>query len=123
MAFVAAILVQVLFAGLMIFTSETTCTPIHRGFGYRIGVLPLALLVLAPLGRRPRALIIFSAVLLGLSFLQTTLPVLRDPSYIAAFHPVVALLLFGLAAMTAVRARKFVPRAPGAASAPPVAPP
>ena len=121
-AFVAAILVQVFFAGLGIFT-QTSYWVVHRDFGYWIGILPFAMLILAPLGRLPRRAIIFGAVLFVLYFLQTTLPVIRDPPFIAAFHTVVALLLFGLAAMTAVRAHAFVPRPLGAAPAKAAAPP
>ncbi len=112
--FVAAVLIQVFFAGLMIFVSEEAYTPIHRDFGYWIGIFPLALLVLALLGRLPRRAILSTAVLFALYFLQTALPVI-PALFIAAFHTVVALLVFGLATVVAVRARTFVPRPLGTA--------
>jgi len=95
---------------------------VHPG-GRTLGILPFAMLILAPLGRLPRRAILFAAILFALYFLQTTLPVIRDPPFIAAFHTVVALLLFGLAAMNAVRARAFVPRPLGTAPAKTAAPP
>jgi hypothetical protein len=74
------------------------------------------MLILAPLGRLPRRAILLDGVLLLLFFVQTTLPRIRDPSVVAALHPMVALLLFGLASMVAVRARQFVPPPMGTAA-------
>lgn len=121
-AFVATILTQVFFAGMALF-SQATFWATHRDFGYSLFFLPLAMLILAPLGRLPTRVIIITAILLALYFVQTTLPVIRDPPFIAALHPVVALLLFGLATMTAIRARAYVPRPLGTAPARTMAPP
>jgi hypothetical protein len=115
-AFVVAILTQVFLAGLALFT-QSSYWSVHRDFGYVLLFLPLAMLILAPLGRLPRGAIILDGVLLLFYFVQTTLPVIRNPSFVAALHPVVALLLFGLASMVAVRARTFVPRPMGTAPA------
>lgn len=115
-AFVAAILIQVFFAGLFNF-GDSSYRALHRNFGYALLFLPLAMLILAPLGRLPRRAILLDGVLLLLYFIQTGLPQVRDFVVIPALHPVLALFMFGLASMLAVRARGFVPRPLGTAPA------
>lgn len=121
-SFVATILIQVFLAGLFVF-GESSSRALHRDFGYALLLPPLAMLILAPLGRLPRKAIITDGLLLLLWFIQTSLPLPIFRPFLAALHPVLALLMFGLASMVAVRARAFVPRplgtAPAGASTPP----
>jgi hypothetical protein len=114
-AFVVTILIQVFLAGLVLFAQESWS--LHRLFGYTLLFLPLAMLILAPLGRLPRGAIVLDGVLLLFYFVQTLLPSPVIPRPLAALHPVLALLMFGLASMVAVRARTFVPRPMGTAPA------
>jgi Family of unknown function (DUF6220) len=114
-AFVAAILVQVFLAGLFVF-GEASYRVLHIDFGYALFFLPLAMLILAPLGRLPRRAILLDGALLLLYVIQTSLPLFRGSIVIPALHPVLALLMFGLASMIAVRARGFVPRPLGTAT-------
>jgi hypothetical protein len=80
----------------------------HISVGYTIGILVLVVLVAALLGRLPRAQVGWSALLLVLYVVQTSLPYLRaDSPAIAALHPMNAMVLLVLAVVVAVRARPF----------------
>ena len=84
----------------------------HISVGYTIGILVLVVLVAALLGRLPRAQIGWSALLLVLYVVQTSLPYLRaDSPAIAALHPLNAMVLLVLAVVVAVRARSFTSEA------------
>ena len=105
--FVVAILLQVFFAGTAIVNlggSGDFAT--HREFGYTwIGLAALAVLLTAFAARRPRADVGIVAGLLVLYIVQTILPNFRTSApWVAALHPVNALILFGLAAWYARRA-------------------
>ncbi|MGH2476893.1 MAG: DUF6220 domain-containing protein [Candidatus Limnocylindrales bacterium] len=82
----------------------------HIGVGYSLmGILALAVPILALLGRLPRAQVGWSAVLLVLYVVQTSLPFARaDIPAIAALHPVNAMLLLVLAVVLAVRGRRLM---------------
>jgi len=88
----------------------------HIGIGYSLmGILALAVPVLAIVGRFPRAQIGWSALLLVLYILQTALPAARGSSpAIAALHPVNAMILFVLAVVVAVSARRQIGPSPAA---------
>jgi hypothetical protein len=105
--FVVAILLQVFFAGTAIVNlGGSGDFSTHREFGYTwIGLAALAVLLTAFAARRPRAEVGIAAGLLVLYIVQTILPNLRTSApWVAALHPVNALVLFGLAAWYARRA-------------------
>jgi uncharacterized membrane protein len=86
----------------------------HTEVGYTLmGLLALAVPLLAVLGRYPRAHVGWSALLLVLYVVQTTLPSTRDSSpAIAALHPVNAMIMLVLAAAIAVNARRIQTASP-----------
>ncbi len=99
--FVVAILVQVFFAGTaLVNLGGSGDFTTHIEFGYTwVGLTTLALLVTALAARRPRRDIAICFGLLLLYVVQTILPNFRTgPTWLAALHPVNALLLFGAAA-------------------------
>ena len=67
--FPVAILVQVLFVGLSLFTGQSYWDS-HIGFGHTIGILPILLVILGYLGRLPRRTIILSWLALGTYLVQ-----------------------------------------------------
>ena len=81
----------------------------HLNIGYTLGIVALAVLVLAAAGRFPRSQVGWSALLLILYVVQTSLPFLRaDMPAIAALHPVNAMVLLVLAVVIAIRARRLM---------------
>jgi uncharacterized protein DUF6220 len=105
--FVAAIVVQVVLAGLAIaklggsgdFSS-------HIEFGYTwVGLAGLAVVLTALVARRPRRDVGITLGLLGLYIVQTVLPSARGSlPFLAALHPLNAMVLFVLAIWYARRA-------------------
>ena len=99
--FVAAILIQVFLAGLAIANlGGSGDFSAHRDFGYTwVGLTSLVLLVTAFAARRPRRDIAICFGLLLLYVVQTVLPNFRSgPTWVAALHPVPAVLLFAAGA-------------------------
>lgn len=97
--FVAALVVQVFLAGLGLFAgSENFKT--HVDFGYSaVWIVVILLPVFALVARLPRREVGLSFLLLALYIPQCLLPPLvraGGPGFIAAFHPVNALLMFVL---------------------------
>ena len=82
----------------------------HIAFGYEVmGLLALAVLVTALIGRLPRSQVGLSIGLLVLYIVQTSLPNARDSApLIAALHAANAMLLLVLAIWTGLRARRIV---------------
>jgi len=81
----------------------------HLNIGYTLGIVALAVLVLAAVGRFPRSQVGWSGLLLILYVVQTSLPYLRaDMPGIAALHPANAMVLLGLAVVIAVRGRRLM---------------
>lgn len=114
--FVATIVVQVVLAGLAI--SNLGGSGDFRGhaeFGYTwVGLAALAVVVTALLARRPRQDALITVGLLAQYIVQTMLPAARSSiPFLAALHPLNAMLLFVLALWYATRAW----RSSGAASA------
>ena len=107
--FPAAILVQVLFVGLSLFTGQSYWDA-HTSLGHMIGILPLLLVILGYLGRLPRSAILLTWLALGTYLVQAEVfAVIRaDAPFFAAFHPVLALVLFALAVIIALRARTMM---------------
>jgi hypothetical protein len=81
----------------------------HRALGYSVmGILALVVLVMALVGRLPRAQVGLSALLFVLYIVQTSLPTARTSSpAIAALHPVNAMVLLVVAVVLGWRARAF----------------
>ncbi len=107
--FPVAILVQVLFVGLSLFTGQSYWDA-HIGFGHLIGILPILLVILGYLGRLPRRTIILTWLALGTYLVQAEVfaAIRADAPFFAAFHPVLALVLFALALLNALQARTEV---------------
>jgi len=86
---------------------------VHLTVGYTLGILALAVPILAIVGRFPRSQVGWSALLLLLYIVQTSLPFARaDSPAIAALHPANAMILLVLAVVVAVRARRLMTAAP-----------
>ena len=94
---VALGVVQFVLVGLALFDGESFES--HRGLGWGIHTLTIVTLVFAVLGPRTRQDIILGVVLVVVTTIQTSLPSLRDDAgWLAAFHPVLALAVMGIAA-------------------------
>ena len=99
--FVVMILIQVFLAGAALSNlGGSGDFGSHIEFGYTwVGLAALALLVTALVARRPRRDVGISVGILVLYVVQTLLPAAKTSlPFVAALHPVNALLLFGLAA-------------------------
>ncbi len=107
--FPAAILIQVLLVGLSLFTGQAYWST-HRDVGHSLAVLPLLLVILAYLGRLPRSEKLLIWLLFGVYLVQAEVfAAIRDSvPLLAAFHPVLALVLFALAILIALRSRTVV---------------
>lgn len=104
--FVAAIVVQVVLAGLAIANlGGSGDFSTHIGFGYTwVGLAGLALVLTAFAARRPRREVGITLGLLVLYIIQTMLPAAKGSMpFIAALHPLNAMFLFGLAVWYARR--------------------
>lgn len=112
-AVVLAIVIQVFLAGLSVPQLGGSGSFVtHVDVGRILGIVFLALPLVALLARAGRRRVLQAAGLLGLFIVQSILPYL-DPGlpFMAALHPVNALLMFGLAvvyARTAWRDRRLV---------------
>jgi hypothetical protein len=105
--FVAAIVVQVVLAGLAIANlGGSGDFNSHIEFGYTgVGLAGLALVVTALLARRPRRDVGIVVGLFVLYIVQTLLPSARESvPFIAALHPLNAMVLFVLSIWYARRA-------------------
>ena len=103
--FPVAILFQVFLVGLSLFTGQVYWST-HRDVGHTLGVLPLLLVILAYLGRLPRSEKLLIWLQFGVYLVQAEVfAAIRDVApLLAAFHPVLALVLFALALIIALRA-------------------
>ena len=112
--FVAGVIYQVLLAGLFLF-DPTSSSKAHIDFGYSLSLAPVLILVAGAIGRVGSRLLLWTAALLVLAFVQASLPSLRDGTpFVAALHPVNAMLVFWLALTIGMRAWALV-RQPAAA--------
>ena len=105
--FVAAIVVQVVLAGLAIANlGGSGDFSSHAEFGYTwVGLASLALVVTALLARRPRRDVGITLGLFVLYIVQTLLPAAKESMpFVAALHPLNAMVLFALAIWYARRA-------------------
>jgi hypothetical protein len=97
--FAASLVVQVFLAGLAIpQLGGNGSFATHRDFGYLIGLITLLVLITAVIASMGRPRIVQSAGFLVLYVIQSSLPYM-DPGLpaAAALHPVIALVMFGLA--------------------------
>jgi hypothetical protein len=106
--FVTAIVVQVYFAGLMLFGQEGG-EGLHETTGYILGTAGALFLLLPALARAGVSAIVVGVVLALIAFFQPNLTFARDDSpFIAALHPVNALLIVGLSVWMVRRAALLV---------------
>jgi hypothetical protein len=100
-AFVTAILLQVYFIGLGLFSSSDY-KEIHATFGWLLHLVPPFILLAAALARAGRTWILLTAALAVLIFFVPILAALRaDAPMAAAFHPLGAVLALVLAILVA----------------------
>jgi hypothetical protein len=91
-----AIVVQVFLAGVGVFGANSFDA--HENFGWMIHSAAILLFILALIGPRTRRALGMSFGLLVLMTIQIELVGARDDEpYVAAFHPVLALFVLGLA--------------------------
>ena len=98
--FVAMIVIQVFLAGAALSNlGGSGDFGAHVEFGYTwVGIAALLVVVTALVARRPRRDVGVTVGILVLYIVQTTLPSAKTSlPFVAALHPVNALLLFGLA--------------------------
>jgi hypothetical protein len=106
--FLVAIVVQVFFAGLMLFGQEGGAE-LHENTGYILGTAGALFLILPALARAGRTAVILGVVLAVVTYFQPFLTFAREDSpAIAALHPVNALLIFTLALVLTGRALSLV---------------
>jgi hypothetical protein len=92
-AFVAGCLLQVFLAGLGVFDNPSTFLT-HATFGYLLGYVTLAMLILALVAREPRRIIGLAILLLVQFTLQSVFVAIRvDYPQVAALHPVNGFLI------------------------------
>jgi hypothetical protein len=105
--YVAAFLYQVYLAGSALFSSGGFQP--HRDLGWILHLVPVLLLIAAAIARVGSRLIWWTAALLVVQFIQPILPGLRaDLPWVAALHPVLALLIFWLSAVIGLQAWRLV---------------
>jgi hypothetical protein len=106
--FLVAIVVQIYFAGLMLFGQEGG-RGLHMDTGYILGTAGALFLVLPALARAGRTTLVLGVILTVLTFFQPNLTFAREESpLIAALHPVNALVIFTLSLVLARRALALV---------------
>ena len=107
-AFVVAILLQVYFIGLGLFSSSDF-KEIHATFGWILHLAPPFILLAAALARSGRIQILRTAALAVLFFFVPILAAFRaEAPLTAAFHPVAAMLAFVLAIVVAHGATSLI---------------
>ncbi|HEX6655475.1 MAG TPA: DUF6220 domain-containing protein [Candidatus Limnocylindria bacterium] len=116
--FLVGVVVQVYLIGAVLFAGGSIED--HRGLGYLLSLAPVIPLLLAWPARAGQRTVLLCAALLVDAFVQSVLPSLKGAvPFIAALHPVNAMLVFGL---SVVVARQAVRLARMPASAPLEAP-
>jgi len=104
---VVALLAQVSLIGLWLFSGQPTLA-IHKEFGHLIFLMVFALLILAFAGRLPSPMRLATAVLSVITAFQTEVFALLPGSPLRAFHTVLPLVIFFLAAFLARSATSLV---------------
>ena len=110
--YLAGILFQVFLAGMGLFGTTRDFEP-HVGLGWILHLVPVLLLIVAAVARVGRQLIWWNVALLVVQFVQPILATLRnDQPIVAAFHPVLALVIFWLALTIGLKAWRLVREPP-----------
>lgn len=103
-AYVVGILVQVFLIGLALFDPAHDFEP-HIGLGWLLHLVPILLLIVGAVARVGARLLWWNTALLVVQFIQPILATLRDDQpVVAAFHPVLAVIIFWLALTLGFRA-------------------
>ena len=106
-AFAAAVTVQIFIAGLAVFVSPVNWIT-HSSFAVILAPFPLLMLLLAFVGRLPRGMQWQSAALLvPMPFLFLTADIIGDWPWLAATHPVIAVVLFWASVRIATMGWRF----------------
>ena len=107
--FVAGILIQVFLIGLTLLGGRPSMNT-HRGLGHLWGILVLLMLVLAYTGRLPRPMKPFTWLTFAIYVLLADIVIFMRGSapLVAALHPVLAVVLFGIVGFLAVQAWRLV---------------
>jgi putative tricarboxylic transport membrane protein len=96
-AYLVGILVQVFLIGFALFSAAHDFQP-HIGLGWLLHLVPILLLVVGAIARVGSRLLWWNTALLVVQFIQPILATMRnDQPVVAAFHPVLALIIFWLA--------------------------
>lgn len=113
-AFALVVVVQFFLAGMALFTDESWHAHVDTGYFAGLGLLALPLLALV--ARLPLLDLFLSVSLTLAAWLQILLP--QTTPWVAAFHPVWALVVLGLAAAV-VRRAALSARRPARTAPPP----
>ncbi|HUF06851.1 MAG TPA: DUF6220 domain-containing protein [Candidatus Binatia bacterium] len=106
-AFLVGLVAQVFFIGLGLF-GPSDWTEVHVGFGWLLHLVPILILVAAALARAGRRRIQLAAALAAVTFVIPIVVLFKaDAPFLAALHPVGALLAFWLGAIVARDAREL----------------
>jgi hypothetical protein len=106
--YLVGIVVQVFLAGMGLFGAARDFEP-HIGLGWLLHLVPILLLVAAAVAKVGQRLIWWTVALLVVQFVQPILALARDDvPVVAAFHPVLALVIFWLALTIGVMAWRLV---------------
>jgi Zn-dependent protease with chaperone function len=106
--YLAGILFQVFLAGIGLFGAAKDFEP-HAGLGWILHLVPVLLLIVAAVARVGSTLLWWTTALLVVQFIQPILATLRnDVPLVAAFHPVLALIIFWLALTIGLKAWRLV---------------
>lgn len=101
--FVVGVAYQVFLAGQAVFGAAAWED--HVGFGYLVAMVPALMIVLALVARAGRATAWLAVATLVAAQVQTFLPLAREEiPWLAALHPVNAMLVFWLGVVVASRA-------------------
>ena len=110
--YLAGILFQVFLAGMGLFGTTRDFEP-HASLGWILHLVPVLLLIVAAVARVGSRLIWWNVALLVVQFIQPILVLLRnDQPIAAAFHPVLALVIFWLALTIGLKAWRLVREPP-----------
>jgi hypothetical protein len=110
--YLVGILVQVFLAGMGLFGAAKDFQP-HIGLGWLLHLVPILLLVAAAVAKVGPRLIWWTVALLVVQFIQPILALARfDAPVVAAFHPVLALVIFWLALTIGLMAWPLVRQPP-----------
>jgi len=107
--FVVGILTQVFLVGLSLLGGQPSWQT-HIGLGHGLSIVGLLMVVLAYLGRLPPPMKPFTWLNFAIYILMADVVIFMRASapLVAALHPVLAVLLFGVAGFLAIRAWRMV---------------